>query len=335
MDFGTFLAQYGPAAVGIILTLVVVGGLLSIFYSRTNAVQKTGFGSLIMLSLVSLMIPVFWVLEGNNQAEATKQQYQTALERGMDLYAKDCQYKCYTIQNGKLADVKYNGYTIDQLNAMNDDDLNRVIAGGVYNPEQPQPPNLSVIPRSDQYGGTLQSDYVSYLFQFIRSASPDYLKKHTLPAGNEFDKLAEYLQSTYKAQYDSAVAAGNAGQFGTAVDMTASKAITIDIITAPTTATCQPACFDKVNVKVKVGTVITWVNKDNQAHTVSAITGNNTATPTVAKDIFDSGLDKLIKTGESFTYTVTDAAFNANPDHSLIYYCQIHPTMLAQLTVVQ
>ncbi|GER92009.1 hypothetical protein KDW_61710 [Dictyobacter vulcani] len=40
------------AIVGIVVLLVVVGGLLYIFYSKTNAVEKTGFGSLIMLGLV-------------------------------------------------------------------------------------------------------------------------------------------------------------------------------------------------------------------------------------------------------------------------------------------
>jgi plastocyanin len=323
-------------AVGVILLLVVVGGLLYIFYSRTNAVEKTSYGSLIMLSLVSLMIPVFWIFEGNQQGASAASQYQTSLERGMDLYAQDCAFSCYTIKDNKLVDPKYNGYTIAELNQLNDNDLTRIISAGVYNPKAiQQPPSQNLIPRSDKYGGTLQSDYVTYLFDFIRSANPDYLKKNGLAPGNQFDKLVDYLQNNYPAQYQTAVSAGNAGQFGTAVDMTNEKAITINMVTSPTGSSCTPACFSPVNVKVKVGTVITWMNKDSQAHTVSAIQGTNTAAPKVAADIFDSGLDHLIKTGETYKYTVTSAAYNANPDHTLIYYCQVHPPMLAQLTIVQ
>jgi len=49
----------GQAIIGIIALLVAVGALLYVFYSRTNAVEKTGYGALIMLAIVSLMIPIF------------------------------------------------------------------------------------------------------------------------------------------------------------------------------------------------------------------------------------------------------------------------------------
>src|SRR5438552_13826635 len=104
------------AAVGIIVLLVVVGALLYIFYSRTNAVEKTGYGSLIMLALVSLMIPVFWILQNGDQATAKKQQFELGVQNGMQLYVQYCTDNCYTIKNGKLANVNYNGFTIDQLN---------------------------------------------------------------------------------------------------------------------------------------------------------------------------------------------------------------------------
>src|SRR5579859_1989965 len=326
--------DFAKIAVGVILTLIVVGGLLYIFYSRTNAVEKTGYGSLIMLSLVSLMIPVFWIFENNNQAEAKTQQYQLALDRGVVQYVQNCLFECYDIKNGKLADVKYNGYTLAELNALNDDNLHQIIAGGIYNPKAPAPPNLNLVPRSDQFGGTLQSDYVEYLFQLIRSADPAYLQKNNLPPGNGFDKVADYLQNNAPSQYQAAVTAGQAGQFGTATDMTKQNAITIDIVTS---ASCPPApaCFKTPNVKVKVGTEITWINQDTVGHTVSAIQGTDTAAPKPAPDIFDSGLSHLIPTGGKFTYKVTEAAYNANPDHTLIYYCEVHPAMLAELAVVQ
>ena len=51
--------------------------------------------------------------------------------------------------------------------------------------------------------------------------------------------------------------------------------------------------------------------------------------------IFDSGIQNLLASGKTFTWTVTQAAYNFNPDHTLFYYCQIHPTMVAELTIVQ
>ena len=39
------MEKYVQAAVGIVVLLIVVGGLLRIFYARTNAVQKTGYGA--------------------------------------------------------------------------------------------------------------------------------------------------------------------------------------------------------------------------------------------------------------------------------------------------
>ena len=60
----------GQVVVGVILLLIAVGGLLYIFYSRTTGVEKTGYGALIMLAVVSLMIPVFWMMQNGQQAAA-------------------------------------------------------------------------------------------------------------------------------------------------------------------------------------------------------------------------------------------------------------------------
>src|SRR6266436_5900040 len=112
--------------------------------------------------------------------------------------------------------------------------------------------------------------------------------------------------STPATQTTAATTPG-AGQFPTPVDMTNQSAVTIDIILPPSGATCTPACFQYPNVKVKVGTTITWVNKSTAGHTVTAIV----------------------------TYKVTMAAYNFNKDHMVVYYCQIHPVMVAALTIVQ
>jgi plastocyanin len=140
--------------------------------------------------------------------------------------------------------------------------------------------------------------------------------------------------STPTTQTTATTTPGGA-QFGTPVDMTNQSAVTIDINNSPAGATCQPACFTPPNVKVKVGTAITWVNKSTTAHTVTAIVAENPSSPTPAPQIFDSGVTSLIAPGQSYKYTVNTAAYNFNKDHMVVYYCQVHPIMVAALTIVQ
>src|SRR5438552_8773674 len=71
----------GQAIIGIIVLLVAVGALLYVFYSRTNAVEKTGYGALIMLAISSLMITIFWILESYNEAIAKSEQHATSVQR--------------------------------------------------------------------------------------------------------------------------------------------------------------------------------------------------------------------------------------------------------------
>lgn len=325
------------AAVGIIVLLVTVGALLYIFYARTNAVEKTGYGALIMLSIISLMIPGFWILESNNEASAQLLQHNLAVQRGAQLFAQYC-YQCHGISGQGLSGPKLNGNS--DVNGLSDADLMRIISAGV--------PNANALGTFlmpawlDQYGGPLTQTQIQYLFALIRSTDPAYLTKNNLPTGpgtNGFDQVPGDIQSSNPTAYQTAVAqataAAGVGQFGTPVDMTSKSAVTINIIPPPAGATCTPACFSPANVKVKVGTTITWVNKSTTPHTVTAIKGENPSIPVVAANIFDSGTAKYILPGQSFTYTVAPAAYNFNPDHAVVYFCQIHPVMTAVLTVVQ
>ncbi|QBD82299.1 hypothetical protein EPA93_42505 [Ktedonosporobacter rubrisoli] len=331
------MVNFGQAAVGIILLLIVVGGLLYLFYSRTNAVEKTGYGSLIMLALVSLMIPTFWIMESNNQDTAKVTQFENAVQSGMQLYAQYCVQNCYGIKDNKIVNATYNGYPLEQFKAMTDADVQRIISAGIYNPAAPPPPNPNLIQKSDQYGGALLSDYVNYLFDFIRSSDPSYLAKNGYPTNlNGFAKLPSYLQSSNQQQYQAAVTYASLGQFGKAVDMTNQKEVTIDMVNpGENGATCESktACYAAINVKVKVGTVITWVNKTSVGHTVTAIEGQDTSK--AAPNVFDSGLTTLIPTNGKFSYTVTKAAYDLNADHSVTYYCRVHPDMLGRLEIVE
>ncbi|TMD92621.1 MAG: hypothetical protein E6I79_04660, partial [Chloroflexi bacterium] len=67
-------------AINLLVIVIAVGALLFVFYSRTNAVEKTGYGALIMLAVVSIMIPIFWIVETNNEAVAKAQQHTTSVQ---------------------------------------------------------------------------------------------------------------------------------------------------------------------------------------------------------------------------------------------------------------
>jgi mono/diheme cytochrome c family protein/plastocyanin len=320
------------ATIGIVVLLITVGALLYVFYSRTNAVEKTGYGALMMLALVSLLIPVFWIMETNNEAVAKASQHTTAVQRGEALYAQYC-YQCHGTKGQGRSGPKLNGNPI--VNGLNDNDLLRIISGGIYDPANPANPLMPAW--SDRYGGPLTDNDIQYLFELIRSSDPAYLSKNGYTgsdAFNGFNQLKDYFLTNNPSGYQTAVAQEGAGQFGKAVDMTTKKAITINIIQPPAGATCSPACYQILNVKVKVGTVITWDNQSQQIHTVTAIVGTDPTNEKAAPQIFDSGLTKPIPTGGTYSYTVTTAAYNFNPDHTVVYYCQFHPSMIAELTIV-
>lgn len=325
---------------GLIIIIIAAGMFLLLFRSRTNAVEKTGYGSLIMLALISAMIPLFWIVEPNQEANAKQQQFADAVQQqGVALYAQYCG-TCFTINNGKLVNPTYLGYSIDQINQMTDNQLMAVITSGVYNPSGPAPTNPNLIPKSQAFGGPLATDDIEYLFDFLRSADPAYLQKNGYSgdsAKNGFDLVIAYLQANLPNVYATASAPppSNPNQFGTPVDMTSKQAVTITIIQPPSGETCTPACFSPLNVKIKVGTTITWVNKSSSSHTVTAIAGTNTSAAQAAPQIFDSKIGSPIATGGTFTWIVTMAAYNLNPTHVVFYYCQYHPTgMFAELTIV-
>lgn len=330
------MINFGQVALGLVLILVVAGGLLYVFRSRTNAVQKNGYGALAMLGIITLMIPIFWISEGNYEAQANGQLQVLSVTRGDALYATSCTNQCYAIDKNtqKVTFAKYNGYDFSELRQMTDDDLHRVISAGIY---KTNPPSSNSIVKADEYGGQLQSMDVNDLMNFIRSSDPAYLKKQGFTGASATNSLAgfpDYLQTNYPTYYAAAVSLNDVGQFGPPVDFSTQSAVPINIVQPPSGASCTPACYQYLNMKVKVGSTITWTNQTSQGHTVTAIVGKDTATHTAAPQIFNSGAN-LIQTGQTFTYTVTAAAYNFNPDHTVLYYCSVHPDMLAELTIVQ
>jgi plastocyanin len=83
----------------------------------------------------------------------------------------------------------------------------------------------------------------------------------------------------------------------------------------PNAVSIQNFSFSPGNRTVSAGTTITWTNNDNVAHTVTSSQGSQT--------VFDSG---NIPPGGSFTFTFSQTGtFN--------YFCTLHPSMTAQVTV--
>ena len=71
--------------------------------------------------------------------------------------------------------------------------------------------------------------------------------------------------------------------------------------------------FSPANIEVKVGDKITWTNDDADAHTVTATSGAE----------FDSG---TLAQGADFT-------FEAKKPGTIAYFCAIHPSMKGTITV--
>ena len=78
------------------------------------------------------------------------------------------------------------------------------------------------------------------------------------------------------------------------------------------TVNIQNMAFSPSTLNVKVGTTVTWVNKDSTAHDVVSDTG-----------LFNSG---NLNNGQSYSYTF-------NQTGSFPYHCGIHPSMTGTIVV--
>lgn len=85
-------------------------------------------------------------------------------------------------------------------------------------------------------------------------------------------------------------------------------------VTGEKNVTIDNYAFSPADLTVKVGTTVTWTNKDAAGHNVIA-TDNSW------------GSSSLLKTGQSYRYTFTKAG-------TFPYHCGIHTEMKATITVV-
>lgn len=70
--------------------------------------------------------------------------------------------------------------------------------------------------------------------------------------------------------------------------------------------------FGMTPLEIRVGTTVTWTNRDDVPHTVASAT-----------KLFKS---PALDTGESFSFTFKDAG-------TFDYYCSVHPRMTAKIIV--
>lgn len=74
----------------------------------------------------------------------------------------------------------------------------------------------------------------------------------------------------------------------------------------------QGMAFNPASITITAGTTITWTNKDAVGHTVTSNT-----------NLFNSG---TLQTGGTFSFTFAKAG-------TYSYYCSVHPSMVASVTV--
>jgi plastocyanin/mono/diheme cytochrome c family protein len=299
--------KYG---LGLGVVCLTAGSLLYIFFSRGNAVQRTGYASLLMVLAVALVIPLLTVGQQQQQASATQTVYLTSLERGAAIYGQYCA-SCHGFQGQGINGPKLNNNP--DVNKLSNEELTRIISGGIANPANPQ--QLLMPAWLQAYGGALTEEDISYLVALIRSSDPTYLKTNNLPPVNGFNYVLGTLTSkTQIAEYEAEKKTGSRPPLSQFTDMTSKTAVTIPIEDTPTAANANWN-FNPRYIIIKAGTTVTWNNTSTAPHTVVAT--NKGAFP-------DSSV--LAQGTGTYTYTFTKAG-----DYP--YYCSIHPAMTAWIIV--
>ncbi len=216
-------------AAGLIAAVVFTLARVVIFFGRLNSIQKTGYSSLLVIVLLALFIPLFWLNQNSLQSSAQADNYELTLQRGAALYGTYC-LTCHGATGQGYDAPQLNGSaTLDKLT---DADITRIISAGVpasTDPTKLGQQGLAMPAWSDLYGGPLTSDDISYLVALIRSSDPTYLKNnHISDMTNGFNYV--YGELTTQAQIDNYNKyKGHPAQYGTTVDMTNTKQVNMKI----------------------------------------------------------------------------------------------------------
>jgi plastocyanin/mono/diheme cytochrome c family protein len=302
-----------PMQIGLGLGVVVLSAasLTYIFFSRANAVTRTGYGSLLMILAVALIIPILTVNQQQQQVSAADQLYLSNLQTSAALYAQYCSL-CHGLLGQGLSGPQLNDNP--DVNKLSDQDINRIISAGI--PGDPTKPAQLAMPAwLDAYGGSLTEEDIAGLVAFIRSSDPAYRKANGLADINGFNLIPATLTNpTQIAEYQQEKKSGSRPPLSQFTDDTAKTQVTVPIVDS-TEIPGTNWSFSPRYIIIKAGTTVTWNNVSNQFHTV--VPTNKGAFP-------DSG---VLPAGTG-TYTVT---FSKAGDYP--YFCSIHPAMTAWIIV--
>ncbi len=326
----TGVVSWGVAA-GLIAAVIFTLALLYIFFGRLNSVQKTGYAALLGVVLIALFIPLFWLDQNSSQANFQADTYTLNLKRGAALFGQYC------IQCHGATGQGYSAPTLNtapgtsasdqNVNNLTDDDITRIISAGVpANGNNLTNQGLAMPAWSELYGGPLTSDDISYLVMLIRSADPTYLKtNHINDMTNGFTYV--FGQLTTQAQIDTYNQyKGHPSNYGKQVDMTGKAQVAMQIVNSTTNTSGYD--FQYTNIKISKGTTVTWTNVSGAPHTVTS------GAPGAIDGKFDSrGKNNAIlapdNAGAGSVYS-----FTFNTPGTYIYFCTLHPSMVAEITGV-
>ena len=310
----------GQAGFGLAIVALAVSVLIYIFYSRSNAVEKTGYGSLIFIIAVAFIIPLLLVNQQQAQATQAAAQYDLTLQRGAALFGQYCA-SCHGFQGQGLSAPKLNNNP--DVNKLSSDDLTRIISAGV-----PNPGNLTTFQMpawSQEFGGSLTTQDIAYLVALIRSSDKTYTSAQHLEAVNGFSYVLQSLTDpTQIAEYHSELKSGSKPPANTFTDLTTQKVVHIDAIdvsSGPAPWGWQPVGVTTPNIIIKVGTTVIWGNKSSAPHNVYSGPPNN------PDGKFHSPGILAANSTDTFSFTFTTPG-----DYP--YYCAIHPVMVGYITVV-
>lgn len=308
-------ALEGRLAFGLAAICVIVAILLYIFYARGNAITRGGYAALVLVLGIGLIIPLLMVNQQQAQATQTAATYDLTLQRGAALFGQYCA-TCHGFQGQGLAGPQLNNNPT--VNKFTNDDLTRIISAGI--PLNVADPTVLQMPAwSQNYGGSLTDDDISYLVALIRSSDKPYLVTQGLPLTNGFNYVLGTLTNpTQIAQYNEQLKGGSKPPPDQFKDFTAQKSVTIDMAVVATNSSGFD--FSPPFITIKAGTTVTWDNKTIVPHNVFPRQGTTSPDPA-----FKSPPTIAAENGTySFTFTKPG---------EYQYYCSIHPAMLGWITV--
>lgn len=295
---------------GLAAVCLVSAALMYIFFSRANAVARTGYASLLMVVATALLIPMLTVDQQQSQVSAAAQLYNTRLQNAAAIFGQYCA-TCHGFQGQGISGPQLNNNAI--VNKLSDQDLTRIISGGIADAADP---SKFLMPAwLEDYGGSLNQEDISDLVALIRSSDPTYRQTNKLADVNGFSYVLGTLTNpTQIAEYKQELKSGSRPPLSQFTDDTGQATVTIPIDNTPTAANAQWN-FAPRYIIIKAGTKVTWDNMSSQPHTV--VPSKSGAFP--SSEVLAAG------TG-TYTYTFTTPG-----DYP--YYCSIHPAMTAWIIV--